>query len=53
MKGVILSSILLFGCVLNENGETDAPPPCDQPVIDTTGLKNICKSAELTQGNSQ
>lgn len=45
--------VLLASCVLNEDGETEVPPPCKQPVIDTTGMGNICRAAEMTQGSAR
>lgn len=43
--------VLLASCVLNEDGETEVPPPCKQPVVDTSGLAGICRAAEMTHGS--
>lgn len=41
--------ILLTGCVVNENGETDTPPPCETAVMDTSDLKPICQNVDLVR----
>lgn len=51
MKALLFAALLTGGCVVNENGEADAPPPCEQAYIDSVGLKHVCESADKTRGS--